>query len=201
MATWADWWTLANAASVQGCEVLARSGQLISAKVVQNSAMVEAGAAEALYESMGAQDHTCSYLAVWLKLNGASLVFVSRMPSGLAGSIAGQKDLIQQRLKLLLNPVQVQLPMPTKGPKDAETVGSFFGSSAASTSLTRGKSGADIACIHIDLYAKWVMRLALQQVGFRLGNTLELLLVDWPGQAVLASIRLQVTEDFLSLVA
>eukprot|EP00933_Yihiella_yeosuensis_P053488 TRINITY_DN5172_c0_g1_i2.p1 TRINITY_DN5172_c0_g1~~TRINITY_DN5172_c0_g1_i2.p1 ORF type:complete len:333 (-),score=79.35 TRINITY_DN5172_c0_g1_i2:672-1670(-) len=196
-----DWWSAADPAKVHGCEILARPGQLRNAKVVKTADYASADAAASLYESMGVQDPSFSYLAVWLKLNGSSLVFISSMSPELASSIAGQKDLVGSRLKLLLNPVQVQLPMPTKGPEDADTVGSFFGSNAASTSITQTKSGAAIACIHIDLYAKWIMRLALQQVGFRLGNTLELLLVDWPGQAVLASIRLQVTNDFLALVA
>jgi hypothetical protein len=192
-----DWWAEADSERVQGCTSLAKPAKLVRAKVVKFDITASEQQLLSLYDELGAHAPTGSYVAVWLKLNDVSLVLLSELPDGMASQVVGYPDLVMGRLKLILNPVKVKLPLPAKGPKDADTVGSFFGKGATLTGLTKASSGADIAFIQIDLYSKWMMRLALQRVGFRLENTLELLLVDWPGQCVLSSIRLMVTQHFL----
>lgn len=65
------------------------------------------------------------------------------------------------------------------------------------------KSGASYACLQIDVFSKWLVKIAFQQVALRLGNVLELLLVDDDGSeavSVLAACRLQVNEEFLASI-
>ena len=57
--------------------------------------------------------------------------------------------------------------------------------------------GCDIIVVQIDLFCHMMLRFALKNVGFRPGNVVDAILVDWPGQAVLASMRLTVTDEFL----
>lgn len=205
----ANWWQPAELCRwTQGPEPLATPAKLLCAQVVKHhkaltssdqEAPWQSGQSQMLYATMGAKDPKFSYLAVWLKLGNASLVSLSALPEFLAHEL-GEQD-IGTHLKLLLNPVHVAVPFPTKGPKEADSIGSFFGKRAIQSCTWRTSSGADVACVQIDLYSNWMLRMALQQVGFRVGNSLELILVDWPCRRVVAAIRLAVTEEFLQLLA
>jgi len=205
----ANWWWPAELCQwTRGPEPLATPAKLLCAQVVRHqvglaSSDLEASwqsrQSEMLYEEMGANDPSFSYLAVWLKLGNASLLCLSALPEGWAQEL-GEHN-IGTNLKLLLNPVRVALPFPTKGAKEADAIGSFFGRRAIQSCKSRTLCGADVTCVQIDLYSNWMLRIALKQVGFRLGNILELILVDWPCRRVVAAIRLAVTEDFLKLLA
>eukprot|EP00930_Biecheleria_cincta_P051616 TRINITY_DN36818_c0_g1_i1.p1 TRINITY_DN36818_c0_g1~~TRINITY_DN36818_c0_g1_i1.p1 ORF type:complete len:347 (-),score=49.22 TRINITY_DN36818_c0_g1_i1:238-1278(-) len=205
----ARWWSPAELSPwTRGPEPLATPAKLLCTQVVKHRVALtssdfevswQSRQSEMLYEEMGAKDPSCSYLAVWLKLDNASLVSLSALPEGLAQEL-GEHN-IGTHLKLLLNPVHVALPFPTKGAKEADTIGSFFGKRAIQSCKSRASCGAEVTCVQIDLYSNWMLRIALKQVGFRLGNTLELILVDWPCRRVVSAIRLAVTEDFLKLLA
>jgi len=205
----ADWWQAADLATwACGTDALAAPAQLRCAQVVKHSASLissdatapwQPGRCEALHEELGAQQPGQGYLAVWLKLNAASLVLVSAMPKSVATELGCRKGLAQD-LKLILNPVQFPVPFPAKGPADADTIASFFGGKATHQSVSQTSDGAEVACVQIDLYSNWLLRMALKQVGFRLGNVLELILVDWRCRQVVSAVRLAVTQDFLQLV-
>eukprot|EP00440_Ansanella_granifera_P038122 gb/GFBE01041360.1/.p1 GENE.gb/GFBE01041360.1/~~gb/GFBE01041360.1/.p1 ORF type:complete len:303 (+),score=53.63 gb/GFBE01041360.1/:1-909(+) len=181
----ADWWHPADISAWRTADILANVSKLCSAEVVRHSSDQGAGSpwlpgkSGALYEEMGAVSVNSSYLAVWLKLNDASLVFLSSLPQSLAPDVTASNFLDQ---------------------RNAETVGPFFGRESTSTSITRTAGGVTVSCIQIDLYSRWLMRVALQQAGFCIGNTLELILVDWCSKTVLASLRLVVTQNFLDLL-
>jgi transposase InsO family protein len=105
-------------------------------------------------------------------------------------------DALGKRLKLLIKAVKCNLPFPGKGPKEADTVGYFFGK-GASVSRSHTPDGVEVVTVQIDLFSVTILRWALQSVGFRQGNVIDAILVDWPGQAVVASFRLAVTDNFL----
>eukprot|EP00930_Biecheleria_cincta_P041236 TRINITY_DN2823_c0_g1_i4.p1 TRINITY_DN2823_c0_g1~~TRINITY_DN2823_c0_g1_i4.p1 ORF type:complete len:370 (+),score=92.45 TRINITY_DN2823_c0_g1_i4:204-1313(+) len=205
----ADWWQAADlTAWACGSNALASPALLRCARVVKHSASLgsfdatapwQPGHCEALHAELGAQQPSLGYLAVWLKLNAASLVLISAVPKNVAVELGCRRNLAKD-LKLILNPVQVPVPFPAKGPADADTIASFFGGKATHQSVSQTSGGAKVACVQIDLYSNWMLRMALKQIGFRLGNVLELILVDWPGRQVISALRLAVTEDFLQLV-
>jgi hypothetical protein len=150
------------------------------------------------YRRLGAKEASSSYIAWWLNVGDSSLLSVSEVIDRPAWERCLAGDPLGTRMKLLIRAVKCTLPFPGKGPKDADTVGSFFGKGA---SLTRTKTseGADLTVLQIDLYYLMVLRFALQNVGFRQGNVVDIILVDWPGQAVVASCRIEVTDEFLKL--
>lgn len=201
-----DWWDNANFSEISGFQGLSRPSKLLCTKVVRHPAAPGAqapwlqGRADQLYREMGAKTAGGSgYLAVWLNIGAMSIVFLSELPEGGLG-LFHRTDLLNDRVKLILNTVKVRVPIPTKGPRDADTVGAFFGSNC-SAFAAKTAHGPDVAVLQVDLYAKWIMKLALQQGGFRLGNTIELILVDWPGKAIVSAIRLICTEEFIRLLS
>merc|ERR1719182_1072839 len=67
-------------------------------------------------------------------------------------------DLLKDAFKLIVIPVNLSLSVPVKGPKDADTVGAFFGSK--STSLARMKTDKhDVTFISVDLYSVWSLKM------------------------------------------
>lgn len=199
-ATSQDWWQEAAVAEITCCQGLAMPGTVLGAHIhnhKQGDQPWLPGRSHDLYHQLGArQGH---YIALWLKMGNNSLVFLSDLAAESAGMFKTRSG-IDQRVKFVMNPVKIKVPLPCKGPKTASTVGSFFGSSSSS-SLVTTNSGATVACVHIDLYSQMMLGMALKQVGFRFGNVIEVMLADWQGQAVLCAIRLQVSQTFLSLTA
>lgn len=93
----------------------------------------------------------------------------------------------------------MKLPLPVKGPMEAETVGAFFGSGASSW-RAKNSNGVDQVCLRVDLYSKWLLKGTMQAVGIRKDNVFEVLLVDWPGRTVILSSRITVTETLYKLM-
>lgn len=199
-----DWFGPCVSSSAPGFARLDSPADLLSARVIKHVPGEEkrwlAGRSHELYEELGARRAGQNYVAVWLNCGMVSIVFLSDMTEGSAAAFADPR-ILKDRLKLVMNAVQVRLPIPSAGPRGAATVANFFGANGSSASLVRTALGANVACLQIDLYSKWIMRMALQQGGFRTGNTIELYMVDWPGQAVVAGIRLMMTENFLRQIA
>merc|ERR1712083_653224 len=84
--------------------------------------------AEQLYEDMGAVESGCEYVAVWIHLGDVSLAFLSKgQKTGAVAACMNADEPLNNRLKLLINPVIVKLPFPAKNAEDADTIGKFFG--------------------------------------------------------------------------
>merc|ERR1712048_1010569 len=148
---------------------------------------------------MGMQDADSTYIACWLNFGEVTILAVAEILERRLLDLALSGDALNARIKLLLQPVGLKLPIPVKGPKDAETVGVFYGKGA---SLSRGKmgSGPDYVCLQVDLYSKWLIKKVMQSVGFRKGSTIDLLFIDWPGRSVILACRLNVTDRFLKVL-
>jgi len=138
------------------------------------------------------------YAVTWMNFGTISLLSVSEVLDRERFEACLVEDCLGRRLKLLLIPVAFSIPFPAKGPRDAESVGSFFGQ-AASMSRSRTAAGIDHVVFQVDLYSKWLLRVAMQSVGLRPGNILDIVFVDWPGQAVITSYRITVTPELCQL--
>mmetsp|Transcript_25626 Transcript_25626/g.40502 ORF Transcript_25626/g.40502 Transcript_25626/m.40502 type:complete len:331 (+) Transcript_25626:80-1072(+) len=159
------------------------------------------GRSDDIYEQMGLLNPSKSYVVFWLGFGTYSTVLFSsevvdrvRLDSMLAA------DCLNQRLKLLLQPVRVSLPFPAKAAKDAETVGTFFGTKGSSIRRFRTRCGADVTSVQVDLFSKWLLKMAMTKVGLRENNCLEAVLVDWlpDSPAVLSAGRINSTQEFLN---
>jgi hypothetical protein len=206
----ADWWSEAEISKVKGMHDAVHITKLLEARVVRHAADQRSLDAWLLEKSK----NTCEELdldatvkdlvSVCLNVGTSSLLLSCEVLDKPRLTACLANDPLSKRLKLVLNPVQVKLPFPAKGPKDAETIGSFFGKSACLQS-SKGCRGEDLVYLRVDLFSKWILKLALQKVGFRVGNVVEILIVDWAGPkenpGVLAACRLSVTEEYMKLLA
>merc|ERR1711953_1297659 len=110
-------------------------------------------------------------------------------------------DCMCERIKLITVSLGEQLKVPFKGSDDAETAGQFFGKPNVSCVRSRTRAGADFACMQINVYASFLIRMGLRNVGSKKNNVVKIRLVDWHGRAVPAAWTLKVTESFLQLLA
>jgi len=202
------WWNAVNVSSVKGLEESTELTTLLDARVIKcqrNSKTPspwEPGQSSELYTSMGMVDPSKFYAAVWLNLGAASFLFVFEFKehdSWLETCLA--QDFLSHRLKFLSNPVRMRGASPSKLPKDSEGVGSFFGKRNTSCSHAVTDNGVPHICIQLDVFSKWYVKIAFQQVALRPDNIMELLLVDGPSEAVLAGCRITVTAELLELLS
>jgi len=202
---WADWYGIADTASVKGLEGSPIT-RLLSADIIRHGDQSLAngvpwlpGESQEIYTRLGVNDPEKSYVSLWLNFKDASMLTVSEVLDRQRLEFCLAEDCLAQRLKLLICPVKCGLPFPSKGAPDAEFVRGFFGH-GASCSRTSTVRGVDHICLQVDLFSKWIVRLALQSIGLRPGNIVDIVIVDWPGRAALTACRLNVTDTFVRLM-
>lgn len=201
------WWSNVDMAGVKGLEGASEVATLLDARAVKvkasrgTPAPWAAGQSSDLYTEMGMVDASKCYLAVWLNLGPASLLFVFESADRKWLDNCLEDDFLSKRLKFISNPVQMRGAMPCKSPQEADAVGKFFGKQHTSAARGMTQNGIAYASIQMDVFSKWYVRLAFQQVALRLGNILELLLVDEPSLSVLAGCRLMVTQELLDMLS
>lgn len=197
------WWDDAEIGKVNGLEQATCSSRLLDVELVRHRGLSNdqvppwgMGQSAELYTVMGAQDPASIYVAFWMNMSDVSLLCMSEVVDLARIENCLADDIFGRRCKLLLQPVRASLPMPAKGPRDAEFAGPFFGRQSVSFTRQRATSGAEVVCLQIDLFSKWLIKMAMSKIGFRLGNVVEVLLLDWPGRTLLSACRLLVTEEF-----
>lgn len=201
-----DWWDDTETKVVPGLEAAASLTRLVGGDLIKHPNLKKkqgpwsSGQSHPCYRSLGGREAALTYVAWWLNVGDCSLLSLHEVIDRPALERCLANDPLGKRVKLLIRAVKCTLPFPGKGPKEADTVGAFFGKGASLT-RTRTAEDVDMVVIQIDLFYLFLLRCALQNVGFRQGNIVDIILVDWPGQAILASIRLSVTEEFMKLKA
>merc|ERR1711879_872256 len=108
------------------------------------------GSSGAIYEELGAVDPAAQYIAVWLNMEGVSLLFVCKANNDahFARCVAG--DYLRDRAKFIINPVSMSLPFPKTHPRDGQTIGRYFGSGSSSVRIVT-PSGAPVNVMRIDI--------------------------------------------------
>eukprot|EP00929_Paragymnodinium_shiwhaense_P020575 TRINITY_DN13673_c0_g1_i2.p1 TRINITY_DN13673_c0_g1~~TRINITY_DN13673_c0_g1_i2.p1 ORF type:complete len:315 (-),score=53.79 TRINITY_DN13673_c0_g1_i2:153-1097(-) len=200
----APWTGEADIQSIPGLDSIGALGSLLQVKIIRHKPQEEPWRDrerwEPLYFEMGMREAHRQYVSFWLNIGPMSILSVAQVNPGegeakLAECIARGEDCMRERLKLILWPVQTGgVRLPTKAPADADFVKNFFGKSA-SFSMARSSSGVEHVNFQVDLYFAWWMKAAMQNIGLRLGAVVDTVLVDWPGQVVVANLRLNVTPD------
>jgi len=205
-----DWWNEVDVAAVPGLEEAPELTTLLEARVIKGQRNGKApapwmpGQSSELYTAMGMVDPSKCYVAVWLNLGAASLLFVLELKEQCQDEwlkTCSESNFLSQRLKFISNPVKMRGALPSKPLKDAEAVGPFFGQRSTSCSQAMTDAGVPFICIQVDVFSKWYVKVAFQQVALRLGNIIELVFVDGPSTSVLAGCRLSVTSELLEQLA
>jgi len=105
-------------------------------------------------------------------------------------------DCLVDCLKLIVQPVNLAVPVPLKGPKDAATIGRFFG--RGHCHLSRSQRGSvKLATLAIDLYSVMSLRLTLPKLAFTAGRIVDFHFVSYRHRASLASFRIATNKQLL----
>ncbi|CAE7654774.1 Parp1, partial [Symbiodinium necroappetens] len=190
-----DWSTEASLLAWPKLELQAAS-RFVSACLIKRELADDTNNVLKIYREMEMACGTGPHVAVWLGFGAAWLLCLCKHADEKAlQQCFAAGDALSSRLKFVVRPVKVPLPVPAKSPKDAEYVGPYFGSGAC-VDETKMVGDVPVYSVSVDLYSNWVVKMALQLIGIQTGNCIELLLVDWPQQAVIAGFRLTITATF-----
>jgi hypothetical protein len=205
-----EWWSEASMTRVG----LAVTSQVMDARLFHKPSRSPApwseGQSMTLYEEMGMCDPTKSYIAVWMLLGNVAVLTVSEVVSPeLFNQLLANKlqTCLDSRLKLVIDPIEVSsscrtmLPTSATDPQEADFATGFLGKKGSS--IYRGKlpNGADHLSLMIDFNCSGMLiAYAIKKVGFAQGHVLDLHVVDFPGNACLASGRLKVTSEVKKLM-
>lgn len=147
----------------------------------------------------------CKYVLFQLKFGKASLlslhsVFDNHMYERILN--VGGGNLLRDKLKFIVTPVNLSVSVPSRGPRDAETVGKFFGKDNSYFSRPERRRGGDydIAMVSIDLYSVWSLKMLLPSIAFRYGRMIDIHLVSYVDNAVLISYRVAMTAKVVELI-
>lgn len=103
---------------------------------------------------------------------------------------------MMKRLKIILNPINLSLPV--KSARNTRYAGVSFGKQNVTFQHSTRDDSQHVS-MQINLASKWVVKIALQKV-LQIGNQMDFLLVDWPGQVVVSAVRITVTPALQELM-
>lgn len=136
-----------------------------------------------------------NYLLVALICGKVTFIALSKVVDTIYDDIC-TGDFLNDCLKLVVTPVNLALPVPVKGPREAATVGRFFAKNAHF--FRSGGGGVSRATLVIDLYSVLVLRLTLPKLAFSAGRIVDFHFVSYKHGASLASLRIATTKLLVS---
>lgn len=108
---------------------------------------------------------------------------------------ANRENLLQNKLKLILSPINSPLPIPAKKPRDAETIGSYFGMENVDFYIDEEGGGTvRVVSILINIYAKWIIRKFMPLMTQSTGRICDFILLSSDDKIVFANFRLLATQ-------
>jgi len=195
----ADWWSEVDIATVKSLEEAVMISELQDVQIVRCTEMwmpcTETTDTISKYALYIAAPHS-SHVTLWLTFQKISIVLQSKVVDVSRYEECLQGDCMMDRLKLVVNPVNLKLPV--KNARNTRYAGVSFGKGNVKCIRGHGTNSQQ-AHLQINLASKWALRVAMQQ-GLKLGNIFDVLLVDWPGHAVLAAARITVTPKLQELM-
>jgi len=115
------------------------------------------------------------------------------------------KTLMMKKLKFLIVPVNLGLlPMPARGPKDAELLYDYFEpKNVYWTDTAADTQNGNCRCIHIyiDFFSKWIIKRFMPLLAFKPGRVCDFFVVDWQDRVMVASFRLSATPLLIQQLA
>jgi hypothetical protein len=202
-----DWCDHANFQGIAGLKTPSPHFSPIGARFVHNlKDGFTASQAEEIYREMGMQSPEKTYAAVWVYCGDTSLVLLTEMSSGFA-TMQEQVDSLHsclvegfllKRIKLAVNCLRLGIPVPAwTAPKNVDKMHALFSRSPAQCTRDRTAEGIVYYCVQIGLdLTGWQLQL-MHSIGFRRGNVVEVIILDWPSKVAYTGCRLTVTDSFL----
>ena len=112
---------------------------------------------------------------------------------------SSRDELLQEKFKLILSPINTPLPVPVKKPKDAETVGQYFGMDNVDFYIDQS-DGMRVVSILINIYSKWIIRKFLPLATSSLGRICDFILLSSDDRVVYTDFRLLSTHVSRALI-
>jgi hypothetical protein len=109
-------------------------------------------------------------------------------------------ELLMRQFKFILSPINSPLPIPAKKPRDAETVGQYFGMDNVDMYIDERDPNIKVVSILINIYSKWIIRKFLPVATSALGRICDFILLSSDEKVVYADFRLLSTEVSRSLI-
>jgi hypothetical protein len=109
-------------------------------------------------------------------------------------------ELLHKKLKLILSPINSPLPIPAKKPRDAETVGSYFGMDNVDFYIDESIGQTKVVSILINIYSKWIIRKFLPIATSAPGRICDFILLSSDDKTVYAHFRLLATKVSQALI-
>jgi hypothetical protein len=204
-----SWWSEANIEGVKGLQDAIHITRLREAFLMENSGAWSSNPdpfeqLAQMCEEVNLDASNKNFVNVRLHIGKKTLLLICEVLDMNRLEQCLEADPVGKRIKLVWNPVQIKLPFPATEPKNAQTIGANFGK-YASLSRKSTSAGGETVTIQVDLFSKWVLKTVLQRVGFRPGNVVEVMLVDWAGPCekpgVLAACKLSLKEEYVHLLS
>eukprot|EP00746_Dinoflagellata_sp_MGD_P069926 gnl/MRDRNA2_/MRDRNA2_28606_c0_seq1.p1 gnl/MRDRNA2_/MRDRNA2_28606_c0~~gnl/MRDRNA2_/MRDRNA2_28606_c0_seq1.p1 ORF type:complete len:421 (-),score=40.61 gnl/MRDRNA2_/MRDRNA2_28606_c0_seq1:73-1335(-) len=130
----------------------------------------------------------------------ASLALLYRVTDESAlASLMACGDPLNERLKLIYNPVYVDLPVPLpqgKIPSESKFL-TCFGNGNIQWRRMSEECAVQGCYIGVNLTSHWAAKFVMDHVGLSacVGTVLDLVIVDWPARVVVTSVRLTITRE------
>ena len=112
-----------------------------------------------------------------------------------------REELLRRKLKLILSPINSPLPIPAKKPRDAETIGSYFGMENVDFYIDESVGSVRIVSILINIYSKWIIRKFMPWITQSKGRMCDFILLSSDDRIVFANFRLLATQVSQSLIS
>ena len=109
-------------------------------------------------------------------------------------------ELLLSKMKFIISPINSPLPIPAKKPRDAETVGSYFGMDNVDFYIDESVEGLKVVSILVNIYSKWIIRKFLPLATSSLGRICDFILLSSDDKVVYADFRLLCTHSSRSLI-
>lgn len=111
-------------------------------------------------------------------------------------------ELLTQKMKLIVSPINTPLPIPVKKPRDAETIGAYFGMDNVDLYFDESLSSSKtrVVSVLINIYSKWIIRKFLPIAINSVGRICDFVLLSSDDKVVFADFRLLCTNTSKALI-
>ncbi len=108
-------------------------------------------------------------------------------------------ELLLNKLKFIISPINAPIPIPAKRPKQAETVGSYFGMDNVDL-YHYSDDKIESVSILVNIYSKWIIRKFLPFVTAALGRMCDFIMLSSDDKTIFADFRLLSTTKSRDLI-
>lgn len=195
-----DWVAEACRTSLEGLACDSPYFNLLGARIVHDA--LRPTETQALYKDMGMRDPKSTYAVLWIDYADASLVLLSSLPDSVASPDAPclLEAFLMRRLQLVVNCLHPRVSLPWTASKSADKLGGHLRRKLTSCTRSCSPAGVDHLCFRVDLGFSRLQAKLLETVGFRPGNSVEMILVDSTSRMPFVTCQLTVTQEFLRLL-